>query len=438
MKKTPRSLQSIIDNEAKWYAMYTIENRAIPNMIDGLKPVQRFFLYSTIMNAKNEFRKVAAIAGRVSEYGYHHGEGSAAEAGQLMANDWNNNLPIIQGRGNFGSRLVQKAAASRYTYAKLHDNFSQIYKDVEIAPEHSDPEHLPPAFYLPIIPMVLINGVKGIATGFATSILPHSVQSVAECVKSVIETGDCEEPEISFPAFDGKVVHKDDKLYIEGAYELRGQTTLHITDIPYKYDRESYIVVLDKLEANGDIVRYDDDCDKSGFNFTIKLRRGTKTDHESIMKMFALRQGISQNLTVIGVDGLKIYEKSSDLIKDFVEIRKRFIDDRIRYMIDKSKADVDYAVSRIKFIKAVINKEVVLSDIKKADLVKWCVDNIEECDESIAQKIVGLPMYSITLDEAARLAKIERDAQAEHKYWKNTTSKKEYSKDIKVLLDSLG
>ena len=95
-----RSLESIINNEALAYAMYTVENRAIPNMIDGFKPVQRFVIARTLMlgkSDKNKFHKLASIAGGVADLGYHHGEGSAQETGALMANDWNNNVPFLDG-----------------------------------------------------------------------------------------------------------------------------------------------------------------------------------------------------------------------------------------------------------------------------------------------------------------------------------------------------
>lgn len=119
---TVRGLKSIIDNEALAYAMYTVENRAIPNMIDGLKPVQRFVVARALELGKgnrDKFHKLASIAGGVADLGYHHGEGSAQDAGALMANTWNNNYPILDGQGNFGSRLVQEAAASRYIFARV-------------------------------------------------------------------------------------------------------------------------------------------------------------------------------------------------------------------------------------------------------------------------------------------------------------------------------
>ncbi|EFX0167372.1 DNA topoisomerase, partial [Shigella sonnei] len=227
MQLNNRDLKSIIDNEALAYAMYTVENRAIPNMIDGFKPVQRFVIARALDLArgnKDKFHKLASIAGGVADLGYHHGENSAQDAGALMANTWNNNFPLLDGQGNFGSRTVQKAAASRYIFARVSKNFYSVYKDTEYAPVHQDKEHIPPAFYLPIIPTVLLNGVSGIATGYATYILPHSVSSVKKAVLQALQGKKVTKPKVEFPEFRGEVVEIDGQYEIRGTYMFTSRT----------------------------------------------------------------------------------------------------------------------------------------------------------------------------------------------------------------------
>lgn len=430
-----RPLESIINNEALAFAMYTVENRAIPHIIDGLKPVQRFFLYSTIQNARSKFNKVAAIAGRVSELGYHHGEGSAADAGQLMANTWNNNLPIIQGQGNFGSRMVQKMAASRYTYCRLHDNFFKIFKDIELSPVHHDKEHIPPAFYLPTIPLILLNGVKGIATGFATDILPHDPEDVVRCVREYLEHGEItEEPAIKFPEFTGRVVHVADKMFLEGTYVYNQKTKLEITEIPYKFEREDYITLLDELEDEGVIVRYDDHCGDN-FNFEVTLKRDFFNGedeferHEKIMKTFKLRQGISQNLTCIDWDRkLREYEKSSDLIIDFVEYRKKFTAQRIQHNITTFTRSHALAQAKVDFIEKVISEEIVLKGHTRANAIK----EIEKHENLMmfSGELISMNMYHVTKDECEKLRKQMREIKKELAYWKKTDVSTEYLKDL--------
>lgn len=438
INKIDRHLKSIIDNEALAFAMYTVENRAIPHLIDGLKPVQRFFLYSTLMNARTAYTKVAAIAGRVSELGYHHGEGSAADSGQLMANTWNNNLPIIQGRGNFGSRMVHSMGAPRYTFCKLHDNFFDVFKDTDLAPEHVDKEHLPPAFYLPTIPFILLNGVKGIATGFATDILPHCPEDVVRCVKEYLATGDIKkEPKIKFPEFHGKIIYGD-KMFIEGTYTFNGKTKLEITEIPYKYDRETYVAILDALEDAGTIVRYDDKCGKDNFNFEVTLKRdfftGQKESeyHEIFMKTFKLRQGISQNITCIDENRkLRYYEKASRLIKDFVDYRMKFTQKRIDSKIPVLERKFALAEAKTVFIEKVIDEVIVLRGKTRAAAIK----EIETHPELMmfSEELISMNIYHMTKDEIAKLKKQAKEIKQELQYWKKTSSQVEYLKDLESL-----
>ena len=233
-------ISKVARNEWLDFAMYTVESRAIPNMIDGLKPVQRFYLYSSLLNSKRDFKKVSAVAGIISDYGYNHGETSAAGAGQLMAASWNNNVCLVEGRGSFGTRLVQQAGAARYVYTRVHKNFEKYIKDIELSPVHADPEHEPPSFYLPVLPLVLANGAKGIATGFATSILPRSTKHLAKAVKEYLEKGSiARKLPITFPDFSGKVEYdkENDKYQVIGSFERKSKTVMVITEVPYGYDR---------------------------------------------------------------------------------------------------------------------------------------------------------------------------------------------------------
>jgi len=290
------SLTDIANNEMKDFAKYTIENRAIPSAVDGLKPVQRFYLYSSIVNSSKEFKKVSAISGIISDYGYNHGETSAAGAGQLMAANWNNNICLIEGRGSFGTRQIQAAGAARYVYTRLHANFNKYIKDIDLSPEHEDPEHLPPQYYLPVIPLVLTNGIKGIATGFATNILPRSEKDIIKACKEYISKGKITNRlPITFPDFEGATSYDpiSDRFLSYGIFKRPSSTKLIITEIPYGYDRETYIKILDKIEDDGNIVRYSDQCSTHGFQFEIhlsnKVAKTLDTDAK-IQKMFKLEK----------------------------------------------------------------------------------------------------------------------------------------------------
>lgn len=444
MQLNNRSLTDIIDIEAKAYALYSLEERAIPNIIDGFKPVHRFVIARSLGMArgnKEKFHKLASIAGGVADIGYHHGEGSAQDAAAKMANNWNNNVPLLDGQGNFGSRLVQEAAASRYIFGRVSDNFYKLYKDTEYAPEHEDEEHVAPKFYLPIIPTVLLNGIKGIATGFATDILPHSLESVKECTLAALNGTLNKEPEVSFPQFKGKVICTEEGKYeLQGTYEFTSRLIMNITEIPYKYDRATYVEkVLDKLEDAG-YITYEDSCSKAGFGFKVRFRKEYNLDllsdedrHEKIMKDFGLIERRSQNLTVIGEDGkLKEFERASDLIRHFVAVRKTFVQTRIDSKLLETKEAFDLALAKVQFIKAVIDGDIVLQKKTRAQLVEE-LKAYKESWVPYVDKLVSMNIYHITSDEAKKLAEQAKALKAEHEYWKTTTAEAEYKKDIEAL-----
>ncbi|AFN69948.1 DNA topoisomerase subunit [Aeromonas phage Aes516] len=440
-----RHLQSIINNEALEFAMYTVEERAIPSIIDGFKPVQRFFMYRALEYAKQnktKFNKVAALAGGVSEAGYHHGEGSAAGAGQLIANTWNNNIPVLEGDGNFGSRLVQQAAAPRYVFCRVHQNFWDIYKDISLAPAHSDPEHMPPRFYLPVIPMVLANGVKGIATGYATTIFPHSYESLVKCTMAAVRGEEVPEPEVQFPCFKGIVRRINSKsIEIEGLYELVGQTKLVITEVPVRYDRLEYVSILDKLEEQGKIVGYKEQTSE-GFKFEVTLKRQDKfgelmeknpeVAHEKIIKMFNLRQNLSQNITVLDENGkLAEYDCAADLIRDFVEIRKKYTSQRVEFEKQKAEYARDLAWAKFAFINEVIEEKIVIRGKSKSDLIAEVKSKPNMT--GFENELVGMSIYRLTEDESLKLQEEAIKQTKEFEYWTNTTPEIEYVNDLKSL-----
>ena len=440
-----RHLQSIINNEALEFAMYTVEERAIPSMVDGLKPVQRFFMFRALQYSKQnktKFNKVAALAGGVSEAGYHHGEGSAASAGQLIANTWNNNIPILEGDGNFGSRMVQQAAAPRYVFCRVHQNFWDIYRDLELSPVHDDPEHLPPKYYLPVIPMVLANGVKGIATGYATNIFPHSYKSLIACTKAAIEGKPIPRPEVQFPEFKGVIRRISDKtIEVEGLIELQGQTKLTITELPVKYDRLSYVQLLDKLKDQGKIVGYKEQH-KNGFRFDVTLKRQDKfgdlmeknpeAAHDKLIKMFSLKQVLSQNITVLDPNGkLKEYDRAEDVIKDFVEHRRQFTEKRVEFERQKAEHGRDLAWAKFKFINMVIEDKIVIKGKQKAELIAE-LGNFDEF-KGFESELVGMSIYRMTEDETYKLQDEAVKQTNEFIYWSETTPEIEYVNDLKSL-----
>mgnify|MGYP003635950511 CR=1 FL=1 len=425
-----RKLSDIIDNEALDYAMYTVENRAIPSVIDGFKPVHRFILTMALQVAKNDFAKVAAIAGSVSSLGYNHGEVSAQDACKLLASDWSNNVPFLHGRGNFGSRLVNDSAAARYIYAKVHQNFFDIYKDMDILEAHSDLEIKTPKYYIPIIPTVLLNSIEGVATGFATKILPYSLRDIKKAVAQCLAKKPLDTLVPTFPQFKGSVSRDGNRVTMSGIYNLTGYK-LTITEIPIGFDREKYVILLDKLEELDKIIAYEDRCDKNGVHFVIKLRRTLKWDDKKVIALFKMEKTITENITTLDESGkLKIFNSPEDLVIYFVEYKMGVLKKRIDFMKSKVSSEIELNLVRVKWIKANLNGEVDYKNLSKKSLEKLIGDKY---GNKFIEKLIPMNLYQLTTDEIEKLEGKLQDSELRLEYWKGQNQLSQYIADIKSI-----
>jgi DNA gyrase/topoisomerase IV subunit A len=374
----------------------------------------------------------------VHNCGYNHGEASAAVAGQLMAAEWANNICLVEGRGSFGTRLVQAAASARYTYTRLHKNFSKYIMDINLAPIHEDPEHEPPAFYVPVIPLVLANGVKGIATGFATHILPRDPVDLARACKEYIETGKIgEKVRVKFPDFKGAVTYvpEENRYYCKGIFERKSKTVILITEVPYGYDREGYVGVLDKLESKGDIVGYEDQCGREGFRFEVKLKQNTSTNwtDDHIVSAFKLSKPFTENLTVIDQNGkLKEYDDERDLIRDFCDYRFTILQKRINLRKEEETELLRWLTVKSEFIQAVLDDKIKFKGFKRkevdAQILASTPAQPDDCD-----RLLRINIMSLTAEQVKNLENEIAEAKKSFKYWDTTTKTEQFLEDLKAL-----
>jgi DNA gyrase/topoisomerase IV subunit A len=430
------NVTQLIDNQYKDYSKYVLYSRAIPHLIDGLKPSQRKILYTALKTAKNGRIKTASLSGNtISTANYHHGDASLNEAITKMVQSHSNNISLLQGEGSFGSRLVPDAAAPRYTYVKMSDNFDKFFADTMVADRAIDPEDPEPAFYLPIIPWVLVNGVKGIAVGFATDIQPRNPQEIADLCQLYLDGYDIdlEEPPLPFyPEFSGKVFRDTDgNTYCEGTYILTGQTKLEITEVPVGFNRESYVTILDKLEEEGKIVGYTDKCDKSGFNFDVTLKRGKKLKDHQIVSMFKLRKKINENITVIDHNGsLKVYDSPIGIIKDFCDYRITKYAERFKYLIADGKDRLSIIQAKVKFIEMILDGTLDFKNKNRETIKKELTNHFEPV---IIDILIKMPIYSLCQDVMSDLINEGTTLYKQIKEWEVIDTTKEFIRELKGL-----
>mgnify|MGYP005612364009 FL=1 len=421
------SINEFIDKDYMEYSLYVLKQRAIPSYIDGFKVVHRKLICAALDNVVNKKIKVAELGSSLSSYGYGHGEVSAQDALTKMAATWNNNLPLFEEHGNFGSRIIQEPAAARYIYVKLADNFHKYFHDFEVCvPKDDNPE---PINYLPIIPMCLVNGISGMAIGFATNILPRNPDDVRKACIEYLETRTITTPiNVQYPKFNGIVSNPEhSKWQTEGIItkEVKGRKIIYkITELPINYDREKYYNVLLKLKTTEKITDFDEKCDKNGFNFEVYVDEAIDKKIDDPLKYFKLRSMETENLTTIDENGnLKIFNSVEDVIKAFCDYRVIKSKEMLDYQVAQLVVKISELELKLEFINKVISKEIVLNNLTKKDLITVVKKMNNDVTDEIADKIVGIPTYSFTQDNIAELEK-----QIKKQYTMKTSFQKQTGK----------
>lgn len=408
MKTVNRSVTDIIDKEYREYAMYVLESRAIPSAIDGLKMVHRKLVYSMLNEYAGKKVKLADLSG-ISKLGYHHGEASAASAAVTITADWNNNCPVFTGYGNFGSRLVNDAAAPRYIFASISPDFKKFFVDTEIAPDSLDEESPEPQYYLPIIPWVLLNGISGIAVGFKTDILPRSIKDVVNATKAYLKNPkrflEANEPiKPSYPHFRGEVIqHSENQWKTRGIIDYVGKNFFNISELPIGFDRETYVTFLNELCDKDMIKDFEDACSGLGFGFKVKVSIAQKEAIEKDpFKYFKLEKIQTEILTTLGSDGkLKIFQSVAELIAYFCDYRLTMFHAKIEYDRTQIKNDINKMTDKKKFIDDVVSDKIVLRNTSKAELLDYIIANITDAD--YGKHFVNIPVYEFTSNHVLKL-----------------------------------
>lgn len=420
MNSVNKTVSSIIDEEYKAYAMYVLENRAIPSYIDGFKPSARKILYSMLNYYKGKKVKVAELGTSISQFNYHHGETSAMGAAVTLTASWNNNMPIFRGHGNFGSRLIQEAAAPRYIFADLNPDFYKYFTDFEVCNKHSDPDNPEPQQYLPVIPWVLVNGIEGIAVGFACKYLSHSPKDLAKACALAVK-GKLKEDytvPVTLPGFKGEIVQEEtNKIVTRGIVERTKRNTWTITEVPWGYDREKFFNVLDKMLEDNKISDFEDMCDESGFKFVVKMDTATDAKCEKDpIEFFKLEKAFTENYTALDeAGGIILFDNKVQIIKRFVDFRIAKVQERIDFDVRKIEADILWHKTKLAFVKDVINKKLNLLNFTRADLLAKCIEKYK-VEKDIATKLLSIAVYDMTTDMVAELenkiVKFENDLSA--------------------------
>ena len=378
------------------------------------------------------------VIGKNSKLVTHNSSLSGAMIG--MAQKFKNNLPLLEGDGQFGSLRNPAPAAPRYIGARLHQNFRLIYQDFELLTNKiEEGEKIEPEFFLPIIPMVLVNGTSGIAIGFASNILNRDPFDLILACKNHLNGKETRGIKPFNSEFSGEFVRDQinpSKWHVKGKYEVKSKTIVEITELPVSYTFESYEDILDRLEEKGIILGYDD-VSRKKIHYKIKFKPAVL---ESLLKKRKLEDTLkinsseTENITVIDETGnILEFTKAEDLIKRFIDVRLEWYVIRKEYLIDKLNKEITIASEKARFIKMIIDGKLKImkrprTDVD-SDLIKF---NFVKIDNSY-QYLLGMQIGTLTKEKYESLLEDIGIKELELLSVKKTNSKEFYLRDLDEL-----
>lgn len=430
--------EDFINKELIHFSNYDVE-RSIPSMVDGLKISQRKILYSCFKtNLTSKEMKVAQLAAYVAQVsGYHHGEVSLQDAIVNMAQNFvgSNNINLLFPSGNFGSRWQggQEAAQPRYIYTLLTEVATSIFKKQDnqvLKYLEDDGMSVEPEHYVPIIPMILVNGAQGIGTGFSTTIPCYNPMDIVGLIRRMLagEHVSSEEDDLQpwYRNFKGRFTKIKDKVYSVGLFQKTGPTTIEVTELPIGYWTFKFKTDLEKeLDRIKEFKKYEDASAGNTVNFTLHFTTAAAVDalmcvesngFTKFENMFGLTspKGLStSNMYAFNRHGqITKYETVFDIVNEFYDVRLDYYQRRKDAVLAKLRYDMELMENKIRFIKEVVSESIKVHKIKKSELESYLSENAYKKHEDSYDYIVKIPVYNLTLDKVEDLeAEISKAAE---------------------------
>ncbi|TID17676.1 hypothetical protein CANINC_003945 [Pichia inconspicua] len=368
--------------------------RSIPSVMDGFKPVQRKILYACYKrNLKDEI-KVSQLEGYISEHtGYHHGEASLMQSIIGLAQDFvgSNNLNILVPHGGFGSRAAggKDAAAARYIFTELSAITKKVFNPLDNPLLHylqDDEQTVEPEWYTPVIPMLLVNGCEGIGSGWSSNIPPFNPKDIVKNIRLLMEDKEMEEMTPWFKGWEGKIIREEskDRWRLEGIIEKIDDNTLIISELPARMWtitlKEFLLNALAGTDKQKAWIKDMEEDHGTGVRFIVKLtdEEMEKSEKIGLLERFKLTSSISSsNMVAFDPEGkIKRYGNVNDIIKDYYFVRLDYYQKRKNYMVKEYSNQLEKISSQAKFVKMIIDGELVVGNKKK----KILIDELKQLD----------------------------------------------------------
>ena len=454
------SYTDFVNKELIHFSKYDCE-RSIPNMMDGLKISLRKILYSAFKKNLTSEIKVAQFSGYVSEHsGYHHGEASLNAAIVGMAQDYvgSNNINLLMPNGQFGTRLQggKDSASERYIFTQLNPITRYIYrKEDDAVLEYLEDDGFPvePMFYVPIIPMILVNGGKGIGTGFSTDILSYSVDNLISYLQRKLNGESTEDIVFSpqYKGFTGTCQEMEGKKYIvKGTYQKLNDKKVRITELPVGYWTDDFkqhienLMEADKNKKNKAFVKDYNDMSTDTtvdieitFNEPIDESLDSSNMYNNFEKLMKLYTSLSTNNMHLFNDEEKLmkFDNEKEIVDSYFPVRLKYYQKRKDYMVDALQKELTLLSNKARYIQENLDGEIDLRKKKREEILEMMVARkyavIE--DDTDYKYLLKMPMDSVSAENAEKLINDRINKEAELCAIQSTTIENMWLKDLDEL-----
>lgn len=384
--------------------------RSIPSVVDGMKPSQRKVLFSCFKRKLVNEIKVAQLAGYVSEHSaYHHGEVSLAGTIVGMAQDFvgSNNINLLVPSGQFGTRHMagKDAASPRYIFTKLAAVARAVFHEADDAVleyQDEDGQVIEPEWYMPVIPLVLVNGADGIGTGWSSQVPTYNPRDIINNLRAMLAGEAPTEMSPWFRGFSGIVSKKDDNTFhVRGTFERDGDKVV-ISELPVRRATQDYKTFLESIMVGGPsdtgsskaskaskakkgakstkttkaptllVKEFKENHTDTTVSFTLKLTpEGEALSDSALRKALRLDSTVSKsNMHLFDAAGLiRKYNSELDILSEFFELRMDFYKRRKAHLLGQLTDEWVRLDNRMRFIQMVVNEEISVGNRSKADLM---------------------------------------------------------------------
>jgi DNA topoisomerase-2 len=457
--------EEFINKELIHFSKYDCD-RSIPNLMDGLKISLRKILYSAFKKRLTTEIKVAQFSGYVSEHScYHHGEESLNKAIVGMAQNFigSNNINLLFPSGQFGSRIKggQDASSPRYIFTRLEKITRILFPEQDdniLKYLNDDGTPVEPQFYVPIIPMVLVNGSKGIGTGFSTEIMCYNPVQIITYIKNKLQNivNSANEFLPYYEGFTGSITRlNDNKFLFKGTYEKIEQDKIKVTELPIGYWTEDFKELLNDLQNDKDkegkkIVPFVKDVYENytdtTVEFVITFSKG-KIDElekasgdygcnglEKMLKLYSTSSTTNMNL-FNAEDKLTKYDSVDSIIDDYFGIRLDYYNDRKMNLIENLEKELLIMSNKVRYIQEVLAGTIDLRKKKKQEITNLLKEKKYDImdDDDEYKYLVKMPMDSVSEENVEKLVSEHSSKSAELVRIKNTTIQQMWLKELDIL-----